>query len=292
VRVGVCILPDARWADARERWVTAEALGFEHAWTYDHLTWRSFRDEPWFGSVPTLTAAAEATSRIRLGPLVASPNFRHPVPFAKELATLDDVSGGRLEVGLGAGGVGWDATALGQDEWPRKERTERFEEVVELLDLLLSQPATTWQGRWYAAAEARMLPTSLQVPRIPFALAATGPRGLRLAARFARTWITVGPVQPGDAETLSLDAAAGEVRRQGDALDAACAEAGRDPGELRRLALVGLLLPPVGVPGADQWDDAVGRYAEAGITDLVVHWPRAEGIYAGDRDAFERLFGR
>ena len=107
------ILPERSWAEARPRWEQAEALGFDHAWTYDHLTWRSFRDQPWFGALPTLTAAALVTERIRLGPLVASPNFRHPVPFAKELVTLDDISGGRLTLGIGAGGTGWDATVLG-----------------------------------------------------------------------------------------------------------------------------------------------------------------------------------
>ena len=85
MRLGVCILPDLRWPEQRRLWQRAEELGFDHAWTYDHLAWRSLRNEPWFGAVPTLTAAALATSRIRIGPLVASPNYRHPVPFAKEL---------------------------------------------------------------------------------------------------------------------------------------------------------------------------------------------------------------
>src|SRR3712207_3083665 len=122
MRLGVVVLPTYRWPAAREIWRRVEELGFHSGWTYDHLTWRSLRDGPWFATVPTLTAAAVATSRIRLGTLVASPNFRHPVPFAKELMTLDDVSGGRVTVGLGAGGVGWDATALGQEPWPTRER--------------------------------------------------------------------------------------------------------------------------------------------------------------------------
>src|SRR5262249_28791662 len=99
MRLGVVILPDLRWAVARDVWRRAEALGFDHAWTYDHLAWRSLRDGPWFGAVPTLTAAATVTTRLRLGPLVASPNFRHPVAFARELVALDDVSGGRLTLG-------------------------------------------------------------------------------------------------------------------------------------------------------------------------------------------------
>src|SRR5881227_993731 len=132
VRLGVVILPELRWPAARSLWRRAEELGFAHAWTYDHLAWRSLRDSAWFGAVPTLTAAAMATERIRLGTLVASPNFRHPVPLAKELMTLDDISGGRLTLGIGAGGEGWDATMLGHPAWSRPERADRFAEFVGL----------------------------------------------------------------------------------------------------------------------------------------------------------------
>ncbi|HZI97226.1 MAG TPA: LLM class flavin-dependent oxidoreductase, partial [Actinomycetales bacterium] len=110
MRIGVVVLPQQRWAEAAARWRALEDMGFDHAWTYDHLAWRSLADEPWFATVPTLTAAALVTSRIRLGTWVASPNYRHPVTFAKELMSLDDVSGGRFELGIGAGGIGFDAT--------------------------------------------------------------------------------------------------------------------------------------------------------------------------------------
>jgi len=106
VRFGVIILPDQRWREAARRWRRAEELGFDHAWTYDHLGWRSLVDGPWFDAVPTLTAAATVTSRIRLGTLVASPNFRHPVSFARQLTALDDISDGRVVLDLGAGAVG------------------------------------------------------------------------------------------------------------------------------------------------------------------------------------------
>ena len=110
MRLGVVILPDQRWEDAREKWQRAETLGFDHVWTYDHVVWDGLPDSPWFGSVPTLAAASAVTERIRLGTLVASPNFRHPVPFARELMTLDDISGGRLTLGVGAGSRGSDAS--------------------------------------------------------------------------------------------------------------------------------------------------------------------------------------
>lgn len=91
MRHGIVLLPEQRWSAARDRWRRAEELGFDHAWTYDHLMWRWLRDETWFGCLPTLTAAAGVTSKMRLGSLVATPTFRHPVPFAKELMTLDDI---------------------------------------------------------------------------------------------------------------------------------------------------------------------------------------------------------
>jgi alkanesulfonate monooxygenase SsuD/methylene tetrahydromethanopterin reductase-like flavin-dependent oxidoreductase (luciferase family) len=137
MRHGIVILPQQPWADARRRWQQAEELGFDHAWTYDHLSWRSLCDEPWHATIPTLTAAAVVTSSIRLGTFVASPNFRHPVPFAKELATLDDIAGGRMLLGVGSGGTGFDAFVLGQTELTGRQRHERFVEFVSALDGLL-----------------------------------------------------------------------------------------------------------------------------------------------------------
>jgi len=192
MRVGVVILPELRAAALRTIWRRAEQLGFAHAWTYDHLAWRSLRDAPWFAAVPTLAAAALATRRLRLGILVASPNFRHPVPFARELITLDDLSGGRFTLGIGAGGEGWDATILGQAPWSTRERADRFAEFVCLTDQLLRQPATSYSGRFYSANEARCVPGCVQLPRIPFAIAATGRRGMRLAARYGQLWVTTG----------------------------------------------------------------------------------------------------
>ena len=94
MRIGIVVLPQQRWSEASARWRAVEQMGFDHGWTYDHLSWQDLAEEPWFATVPTLTAAAMVTSRIGLGTWVASPNFRHPVPFAKELMTVDDISSG------------------------------------------------------------------------------------------------------------------------------------------------------------------------------------------------------
>ena len=167
-------------------------MGFSAAYTYDHLSWFRLKDRPWFGAIPTLTAAAMATSRIRLGTMVTSPNFRHPVPLAKDLLSIDDVSAGRLTVGVGSGGLGSDASVLGEPAWSLRERTDRFAEFVCLLDELLRNDETTFEGLFYSALEARMLPGTVQQPRPPLFVAANGERGMRLAAHHGDGWITLG----------------------------------------------------------------------------------------------------
>ena len=279
MRLGVCILPELRWSEQQPLWQRAEELGFHHAWTYDHLAWRSLADGPWFGAVPTLAAAAMATSKIRLGPLVASPNYRHPVPFAKELVSLDDLSMGRITLGIGAGGEGWDATVLGGEPWSAKERADRFAEFVELLDMLLRQPDTTYAGTWYSAQRARTHPGCVQQPRVPFAVAAAGPRGMRLAATYADTWVTTGDRSGGGITA---------VREQVECLEDACTALSRDPSTIDRLVLTGPELD-AGLESENAFADTIGRYEALGITDLVVHWPRSTEPYRGDVKTFERV---
>jgi alkanesulfonate monooxygenase SsuD/methylene tetrahydromethanopterin reductase-like flavin-dependent oxidoreductase (luciferase family) len=286
VRFGVVILPELGWSESQRRWRQAEELGFEHAWTYDHLSWRSFRDDVWFSAIPTLTAAALATERLRVGTLVASPNFRHPLPFVKDLIALDDISGGRVIAGIGAGGSGFDATALGQAPWSAAERAERFSEFVELTDLLLSQPELSWKGRYYSVEEARTYPGCTQQPRLPLAIAAGGPRGSRLAALHADFWVNHGGITD---ELLDPMTGAAVVAAQVERVDEACREIGRDPSSLRKLVLTGLFLDS-GLSSPEQFQETVGRYEAVGVTDFVVHWPRPSGLYAGDQAMFERIF--
>ena len=90
VRVGLVILPSDRWAEARQQWEWADRAGFHTAWTYDHIRWGGMPDGPWHAAVPVLAAAAAVTERVRLGTLVATPNFRHPVTLARDALALDD----------------------------------------------------------------------------------------------------------------------------------------------------------------------------------------------------------
>lgn len=289
MRVGVIILPDQRWDRAQRRWRLAEEYGFDHAWTYDHLGWRSLVDGPWFDAAVTLTAAATVTSRLRLGTMVASPHFRHPVPFARVATALDDVSGGRLTLGIGAGAVGavFDATVLGAPQLPARDRTQRFAEFVELLDLLLREGRVTWRGRFYEAVDARSTPGCLQAPRVPFVVAGNGPRGRALAARFGQGWVTTGPPTPAGSVEQWWRAVADSCVQFSEAVVAA----GRSPGSVDRY----LSLDASGVyslSSVDAFAEAVGRAQAAGFTDVTVHWPRPDDWYAGDEAVLEAVAAR
>ncbi|GAB2464623.1 alkanesulfonate monooxygenase SsuD/methylene tetrahydromethanopterin reductase-like flavin-dependent oxidoreductase (luciferase family) [Conyzicola lurida] len=290
MRHGITILAQDSWPEARRKWVLAEELGFDHAWTYDHLSWRSLADEPWGATVPTLTAAAAATSTIRLGTFVASPNFRHPVPFAKELATVDDISGGRLLLGVGSGGTGFDAFVLGQPGYTPRQRHERFAEFVERLDTLLrfegpDDAGISFDGEWFTAVGARMVGTPAQTPRLPFVIAANGPKGLALAARFGQGWVTTGD------ERLVGDDWWHGVAELSKRLDDAADAAGRDPGTLDRyLSLDSEKV--FSLASVDAFEEAAGRAAELGFTDVISHWPRRDGIYAGSEDVLVEAASR
>ncbi|MCW2811657.1 MAG: class flavin-dependent oxidoreductase [Friedmanniella sp.] len=267
MRIGLVLLPELDWTADRLRWQRVEALGFPHAWTYDHLAWRSLADGPWHATIPTLTAAALSTSTLRLGTWVTTPNFRHPVPLAKDLMTLDNLAGGRLSVGLGAGAPGYDASVLDQPALSLGQRGQRFTEFVTLLDRLLSQDRTTWSGNWFSAVDARMMPGPVQRPRPPFVVAANGPRGMRLAQQFG-SWVTTGTADR-DADT---DTWWEGVRVAGDQFEELlAARSGPAPAPDRYLNLE---LRTGAVTSVERLRDDVGRAAALGFTDVVYAYPR------------------
>lgn len=264
------LLPTDPWPRSVARARHLEALGYAHLWTYDHLSWRRYRDEPWHAAIPWLTGLAGVTSRVRLGTMVTSPTFRHPVLLAKEALTLDHVSDGRLTLGVGAGGTGFDATVLGDPVLSPRQRADRLTEFVDVLDGLLRSQVYSHRGEHYTVDDARMVPGCVQRPRLPIALAAAGPRTLSLTARHADAWITFGEPDAADQSPAAIEAA---VRRQAAILDDRCAALGRDPAALDRIYLVGNTAErPLASVAA--FEDFVGRYEALGFTDVVFHDPR------------------
>jgi alkanesulfonate monooxygenase SsuD/methylene tetrahydromethanopterin reductase-like flavin-dependent oxidoreductase (luciferase family) len=282
VRVGIEILPEHRWWVAEPKWKAAEEYGFDHAWTYDHIGWRTLVDGPWFSAVPTLTAAAMVTSTIRLGTWVATPNYRHPVPFARELTTLDDVSDGRFILGVGAGGDGYDTAVMGDTSLPPRRKAARFGEFVELLDLLLRQDRTTWQGGFYEAVDARMAPGCVQKPRLPFVVAANGPKTMRVAAHHGTGWVTTGARVEDMASWWRSVAEA--AKRFSDAL----AVENRNPATVDRYLNLDAA-PEMVLTSVEYFRDVLGQAEALGFTDVTVPWPRHDGIYAGSEQLVEDI---
>jgi alkanesulfonate monooxygenase SsuD/methylene tetrahydromethanopterin reductase-like flavin-dependent oxidoreductase (luciferase family) len=277
IRHGIVVVPELRWREASPRWSAAEQLGFDHAWTYDHLVWGGLPDSPVFAFAPTLALASTVTSTIGLGVFVASPNFRHPYVLARDAITLDDASGGRFLLGVGAGGD-LDSGILGESR-PLKERVDRFHEFTGLLDRLLRDDHVDHDGEFYATRDARTLPEPVR-DRVPLVVAGNGPRSVALAARLGDAWATYGG--KGDTVEAWFEHVAGLVTR----FDDECAR--HDRGPLDRYLLLDAS-PRYALESVDLYAEMSGRAAELGFTDVVTHWPRPDGPYAGDVAVLEAV---
>lgn len=263
--LGVVVVQDVPWPEWRRRVLECEALGYDSVHVWDHLVHRTLDDDdPLLDSFGVLSAAASITSRIRLGTLVASPTLRHPFLLAKQAMTLDHVSEGRLDLGIGAAGVLRDYEALGIEPWSKAEQVERFRETVELV-LAVSSGATEFSGRHYSGTRLTNPPPAVRSP-LPLTLAAHGPRTLRIAARYASTWNTIA------ARDLPRDEALAQAKERSTLLDRYAEEAGRDPKDIRRSVFLGTAEWPARRSARD-FRDACERFEEAGFDDFLLLYP-------------------
>jgi alkanesulfonate monooxygenase SsuD/methylene tetrahydromethanopterin reductase-like flavin-dependent oxidoreductase (luciferase family) len=281
MRIGVLLLPADPWPVSVARVQLLESLGYHHIWTYDHVNWRWYRDRTWHTAIPWLTGMATATSRVRLGTMVTSPNFRHPLTLGKDTISLDHISDGRMILGVGSGGVGFDATMFNEPVLSVRDQLDRFAEFLDVLDGVLGQKFIRRDGRWYPLEGTYVLPVSVQRPRVPLVVAAGGPRALALTARYADGWVTWGDRRDDDQSGPAVQRA---VRRQIDELERACAAIRRDPATIQRYYLAGNTAERI-LESIDVFEDFVGRYREMGFNDLVFHDPRpGDERFDGDPD--------
>src|SRR6202034_3182484 len=207
------------WADMLAVWKVADDIElFESGWTFDHF-YPIFSDStgPCMEGWITLTALAQATTRLRMGTMVTGIHYRHPAILANMATTLDIVSGGRLELGIGAGWNEEESGAYGIELGSPRERSDRFEEACQVITELLSQQTANFAGRYYQLTDARCEPKPVQRPHPPICIGGSGEqRTLRTTARFAQHWNFVG----GTPE---------EFARKRDVLHQHCEDLGRDP---------------------------------------------------------------
>ncbi len=287
VRFGVLTFQAIPYVELRGDVRFAESLGLTTAWLAD----QAVPDQlPVLEAWTALAALAADTERIRVGTLITNAAIRNPMLLAREALTVDAISNGRVDVGLGAGYYEQDHRWLGIDHLDAKGRMARLTEVAEVLDRALRGERVTFAGAHVRLDDAPSLPPA-QKPRPPIWIAVYGASSLRLAARLADGSASVGEEGKGVEETLSRFAE--RMKR----LDEMCAEAGRDPRSLRRCYLAGFAEEPVfASPAATA--EFIGRFAEAGATDIVFTLfnpatPAFESAVASGqfatRDAMERV---
>ncbi len=275
VRFGLCVDQNLSWEKTVERWRLFEELGFDSAWDCDHYTQPSRPSGPYFEAWTLLAALAGITSRIRIGVLVSCNTFRHPYLLAKEASTVDHISGGRLEFGLGAGWFEPEHRMLGMALPEKAELVGRFREAVEICDSLFRNEVTTYEGRWYQLREAAFRPLPVQKPRPPFTLGAHRPRMLAIVARHADAWNSYGPPEV--------------IRERNAILDEQCAAIGRDPGSLRRSLYYSIAREADPWESVDAFQEVVGRYREVGIDEFIFDHPKDDQLGVLERVAAELL---
>jgi F420-dependent oxidoreductase-like protein len=219
------------YEDILRIWQEADTLpAIEHAWLFDHPMpiGRADPSGPCLDGWTLLAALAAQTKRLRLGLMVASNVNQTPPLLAKRAATVDVISHGRLEFGLGAGGVEREHTAYGTDFFPPGERVRRLGEACQIIRRMWTEPVVDFQGRYYQLTQTYCEPKPVQKPTPPIIIGGAGEQlTLRVAARHADIWNFAGYA---NAPTSTVE----EYQHKSEILDRYCAEIGRDPASLAR----------------------------------------------------------
>lgn len=288
LRFGVITIQNVPWSKLVERWQYLDELKFDSAWVADHFANYREAGEPMLECWTLLSALANSTRRIRVGTLVTNIAFHNPAVLAKQALTVDHVSGGRLELGIGAGGTPSDHDMTGVPYWDPPERVARLREFTEIVDRMLRNEVTTYRGRYYDVENADMRPAPLQQPRPPLTLAGWGPRSLRIAAEYADSW-NFAPTNPELTPEQNLE----ETARRNRMLDAYCRELGRDPAGITRSLLIYPRASDLPFASDDAFHDFIGKYREIGIDEFIIYWWREDALeYGYDRSVVERCANR
>jgi len=223
---------EPRWTDLATMARVAEDIGLDSVWVGDHYLYRDADGArgPW-EAWTQLAAIAAITSHIEIGPLVASTSFHEPGVLAKMAMTVDEISGGRLILGLGAG---WNATEYAGFGFAYDHRISRFEEAFTIIRTLLRDGHIDHEGRYYTLRDCELLPRGPRPEGPPLLIGSSGPRMLR---------ITMPHVQQWNAWYLTYGNSADGLAEQRELVDAACRDVGRDPAEIERTVAAFVRLP-------------------------------------------------
>ncbi len=255
LKVGLFVPFAPSWSEVRQLAERAEAVGFDSVWVMDHLLLRHPVWEGW----SLLAALAASTQRVELGTLVLATSFRNPALVAKMADTVDEISGGRLILGLGAG---WHEPEYRAFGYPFDHRVSRFEEAFRIIRTLLRDGRIDYAGRYYAARDCELVPRGPRPHGPPILVGASGERMLQLCARDADAWNGCWYREPDDA-TAPL---------QG--IDAACRAVGRAPATLERTAGVYADEPGGSHPSPTALAERLRGFAAKGIAHVQLRFHR------------------
>jgi alkanesulfonate monooxygenase SsuD/methylene tetrahydromethanopterin reductase-like flavin-dependent oxidoreductase (luciferase family) len=297
LRFGICIPPVLPVPQMIDQCRFVESLGYDSVWMADQFYNPLRPGDPMWEAWTLLAAVAAHTSRIRLGTLVTNFIYRNPALVASQALTVDHLSSGRLELGLGAGFSTMDQTMTGGHAWEPRERVGRFREAVQIVDLMLRNEVTNFCGEYYRVKDAVLSPRPIQKPRPPLTLGVTGPVAMKFAAAFADTWNTpdISPMEYGSGERISSHVALEACRRRQDAFDEYCVTSGRNPRDIRRSLLVGYA-NDVPNESLDAIHEYVGHRVQIGISEFIFFWipdeyrdVLANRLSGFDRNMLERV---
>jgi len=259
---GIMLAPIPSWNQIIENAKLVESLGFDKLWLPDHFVNPDDITMDWFECWTTLAALTDYTGDMGIGTMVSSMTLRNPALLARMALTMDHISVGRLELGIGAAGATNCHTMTGVPKWDPRERSERYQEFVEIINQMLSQELSSYHGDYFHIQEALMRPRPISKPRPLLNVAAHGPKAIRLAARFGDAWNSYNP-----GKGLTHKQNSDITRQRCEKLCEAAVQVGRDPNQIGRTFCFGWTSDGL-FRSTESFYDAIGRYCEAGINDF------------------------
>jgi alkanesulfonate monooxygenase SsuD/methylene tetrahydromethanopterin reductase-like flavin-dependent oxidoreductase (luciferase family) len=272
ITFGILTLQQFSWLETVKIWKNIEQLGFDSIWLADHYV--NYRNPAghWFDCWSLLSGLSNVTEKIRIGTLISPLPLHHPARLVRQAITVDHISNGRLELGIGTGISGSKGEVvyqmIGIDDWSPSERVARFEEAVQIIDKCLKQPVSSFQGKYYHIIDNTTSPLPIQKPRPPITVGAMGKSMLRIAARYADTWNSYGGTWDSSSDEIFC-----ATKERISLINNYCQEFNRDPRDLKRSLLIYGSEARRVFASEEDFREIIKKYRSIGINEFVCYYP-------------------
>ena len=264
LKLGVILIQSHPYSEIVQVTQQCEEWGWDSIWVADEF-------EIVFECWTLLAGLAEVTSSIRIGSLISAIMVRHPAILAKSASTVDHISKGRLELGIGSGVPAFMDPIYrmtGIKEWKASERVKRFKEQTEILDLILREEEVTYTGEYYHLNGCVLTPRPVQKPRPPLTIGALRPKMMRIAAEYADRWNTHGDWK------MTFEEAVTALEKRLHHFDELCDEVGRRPADILKSVLTfGQWDENTTLSSCDAFEELTNTFREIGVEELIIYYP-------------------